>query len=102
MAGEKKTAPLDAKTAEDLLHRLSTDDDFRAQFQADPMAALKALGYPGQQLQAEPFSACSVSQLASKDQLLAAKEELMATLTQGLAYNTPTFEAETLERRTRK
>ena len=109
MAGEQKTAPLDAQIAEKLLDRLGSDDSFREQFQANPIAALQSIGYEGSGLRAaapsdlaEPFSACAVNQLAAKEDILAAKEKLMATLTQGLAYNTPTFEAENLERRTRK
>jgi putative modified peptide len=109
MAGPKKTAPIDAETAGKLLELLGTDDGFRQRFQENPSAALESIGYASDSLasaQAEslpqPFSACSVSQLASKEQILAAKEELTTTLTQGLAYNTPTLEAETLARRTRK
>lgn len=110
MAGEQKTAPLDAQIAEKLLDRLGSDDGFREQFQANPLAALQAIGYQGtssglkaaQSGLAEPFSACAVNQLAAKEDILAAKERLITTLTQGLAYNTPTFEAENLERRTRK
>jgi putative modified peptide len=113
MAGPKKTAPIDAETAEKLLELLGTDDDFRQKFQEDPSAALEAIGYSSEGLESaasnlesasllQPFSACSVLKLASKDQILAAKQELTATLVQGLAYNTPTLEAETLARRTRK
>lgn len=113
MAGPKKTAPIDAETAEKLLELLGTDDDFRQRFQENPFAALESIGYSsdslslvGSSLEADsllqPFSSCSVIQLAGKDQILAAKEELTATLMRGLAYNTPTLEAETLERRTRK
>ena len=113
MAGPKRTAPIDADTAEKLLELLGTDDDFRQRFQENPSAALESVGYSSEGLASaasylesdsllQPFSACSVLNLASKDQILAAREELTATLVQGLAYNTPTLEAETLERRTRK
>jgi putative modified peptide len=113
MAGPKKTAPIDVETAERLLELLGTDDGFRQKFQENPSAALESIGYSSEGPESmaaslesdsllQPFSACSVMRLASKDQILAAKDELTATLVQGLAYNTPTLEAETLDRRTRK
>lgn len=110
MAGPKKTAPIDAAIAERLLELLSSDDSFREQFQTDPVAALRSIGYGSAEMAlksasgdlTDPFSACSVVQLASKEQILEAKTELKATMIQGLAYNTPTFEAETLARRNLK
>ena len=107
MAGSKKTAPIDAAIAERLLELLGSDDAFREQFHTDPVAALQSIGYGSADMAlksasadlADPFSACSVVQLASKEQILEAKAELKATMVQGLAYNTPTFEAETLARR---
>jgi putative modified peptide len=107
MTGPKQTAPIDAAIAERLLELLSSDDAFREQFQADPIAALQSIGYGSADMAvkstsrdlADPFSACSVVQLASKEQILEAKAELKATMVQGLAYNTPTFEAATLARR---
>ena len=113
MAGEKKTAPLGAQIAEKLLDLLSSDDDFREDFKRNPAAALESIGYRDENAGAKaalqptgtlaaPFSACSVTKLASKEQFAAAKDQLKDDLVRGLAYNTPTFEAETLERRTRK
>jgi putative modified peptide len=111
MAGQKKAASIDAETADRLLDLLGSNDEFRSEFQSNPVAALQSIGYQpadslgleaSSELLASPFSACSVIQLASKELILEAKAELKAALVQGLAYNTPTFEAETLERRTRK
>ena len=102
MAGTKKTASVDAETAEKLLDLLSSDEDFRQRFQASPLDALESIGYKKPATEALPFSACRVTQLASKEQISEAKADLKASLTQGLAYNTPTLEAETLARRTRK
>lgn len=112
VTGAKNTAPLGAEIAGKLLDLLSSDDGFRQRFKDDPVAALQSMGYrdlassakslqPTQAL-AAPFSACSVANLASKEQFAAAKEVLMDDLMKGLAYNTPTFEADILERRTRK
>ncbi len=101
-----------AEIAGKLLDLLSSDDGFRQKFQDDPIAALQSIGYvdvanSAKSLQATealaaPFSACSVRQLASKEQFAAAKGVLMDDLMKGLAYNTPTFEADILERRTLK
>lgn len=108
MAGEKNVAPLGADVAEKLLDLLSSDDAFRAQFQANPVEALKTIGYVAPAFGAQvgdlsvPFAACSVVQLASPDLISAARQELKATLVKGLAYHTPTFESGTLERRTLK
>lgn len=100
-----KTAPLDATIADRLLDLLSTDDLFRERFQRDHLAALRSIGYdsptPGQmtacglvaQAQLEPFRDCRVHELASKDQILAARGEIQAMLTQGLSQTVPKLDA---------
>ena len=109
MAGEKKAAPLGADVADKLLDLLSSDETFRAQFQASPVEALTSIGYISPTFSADassdlaiPFGACSVVQLANPDLISAAREELKATLMKGMAYHTPTLEAGTLERRNLK
>ena len=110
-ANEKKSVPLNAQLAETLLHQLSSDDGFREQFRSNPLLALKSIGYETPergkmtacglvpQAEPEPFSLCEVGVLASKESILEAWGALRATLVQGLAYNTPTFEATTLAAR---
>jgi len=99
------TAPLDPALADRLLDLLSTDDLFRERFQRDHLAALRTIGYesptPGQMTacglvanaQPEAFRDCKVQELASKEDILAARTEIKAMLTRGLAQNTPQLDA---------
>jgi len=100
------TAPLDPALADRLLDLLSTDDLFRERFQRDHLAALRTIGYespaPGQMTACgevsplaamEPFRDCKVHELASKDVIQAARNEIKAMLTHGLAQNTPKLDA---------
>jgi putative modified peptide len=99
------TAPLDPALADRLLDLLSTDDLFRERFQRDHIAALRTIGYespsPGlmtacglaPMAQAEPFRDCRVQDLASKEAISAAREEIRSMLTRGLAQITPKLDA---------
>ncbi len=101
------TAPLDPALADRLLDLLSTDDLFRERFQRDHLAALRTIGYesptPGQMTacglvanaQPEAFRDCKVQELASKDAIQAARVEIKAMLTRGLAQNTPQLDSRT-------
>lgn len=101
MENEEKTAPLDPKIADRLLDRLSTEDGFRELFKSNPRAALEEVGYQAPQ---EAFhSCCNVRELASKETITKARDEIKAMLITGLAYHTPQLDAGlTDERRTRK
>lgn len=84
--------PLDSKTADKLLELLSTDDDFRNLFVVDRQAALASIGYP------EPDNATiqctSVTAIASKEEIAAARQELKHHLTSQLSLSDPhCFEA---------
>ncbi|MDG2517802.1 NHLP-related RiPP peptide [Lysobacter soli] len=96
------TAPLDPALADRLLDLLSTDDLFRERFQRDHLAALRTIGYesptPGQMTacgeaspvaQTESFRDCKVKQLASKDLIREAREEIKAMLLSGLGQTVP-------------
>lgn len=101
MAEKMKTAPLDAQLADRLLDRLSTDDDYRARFQADPRAALHEIGYespvPAQMTACgslpvalpEALIDCKVEELAPKEVIAAAREEIRTMLLQGVTQTTP-------------
>ncbi|HET6603996.1 MAG TPA: NHLP-related RiPP peptide [Xanthomonadaceae bacterium] len=67
---------LDPKVVDALLDRLSSDDDFRERFQADPAAALAEVGAGD----FEAASCLSVTRLASKEALRAARGALTAQL----------------------
>lgn len=107
---DPKSAPLDSALADLLLELLSTDDEFRERFARDPKSALDSLRFDKSQaamlseaaLLPAPFSACSVVQLAAKEDIAAARTELKHALTQGLAYISPNFEASTLEGRSKR
>lgn len=93
MTSEKKTGKMDAKVAEKLLQLLSTDDLFRKQFVEDPANALNKVGHKDKE-GFEPFAACSrVQNLASKEAIAEAHDELMEMLTAGLALTTPQLDA---------
>lgn len=83
--------PLDAKTAEKLLDLLSTDNEFRRKFKANPAAALESIGHR------EPAGtrACaSVKAIAPKQELIAARDALHEHLTTTAIFINPhAFEA---------
>lgn len=105
------TAPLDPTIARRLLDLLSTDDLFRARFQNDHIAALVSIGYEspdaGQMTacgllpsaQPEAFRDCKVQELAPKEAIAGAREEILAMLTRGLNQTTPKLDARTAEAR---
>jgi putative modified peptide len=112
---KQRTAPLEPKIADRLLDLLGTDDGFRDLFRDDPLAALRTIGYesptPGKMtacglmpaVELEPFAECKVQHLASKADILSAREEIKSMLTRGLAHTTPQLDAAlTDERRTLK
>ena len=106
MAAMSRTVPLSPEVADRLLDLLSTDDPFRAQFQTDPLAALRSIGYqspaPGKMTACglasapalEPFaSSCRVENLADKDTIRASRSEIRAMLTAGLAQTAPQLDS---------
>ncbi|SBV37754.1 conserved hypothetical protein [uncultured Stenotrophomonas sp.] len=79
---------LDAVTADTLLEKLSSDDAFRELFNANPILALAELGVDAAQALApqapsadDPFYCMTTNQLASKEEIAAARIELQAHLT---------------------
>lgn len=84
--------PLDPKVAEKLLGLLSTDDDFRTRFAADPTVALAEVGYKVPEGLSP--TCMSSSEIASKEEIAAAKEQIKQFLTSTAAYSNPhSFEA---------
>lgn len=74
--------------ADKLLDKLSTDDDFRSKFQADPRAAVESLGYvtPEADRGIEGQDPCvcltgMAKTLASKETIAKSREKLRAQLT---------------------
>ncbi|MGV8940698.1 MAG: NHLP-related RiPP peptide [Lysobacter sp.] len=88
-SGDAKHAPLQPHVADKLLDLLSTDDGFRAAFKADPAAALAQIGHPGAGQHAgktsiaegETFYCMTADQLAPKEEIMQAREELKSYLT---------------------
>lgn len=101
MADKLRAAPLDAQLADRLLDLLSTDDDYRARFQGDPRTALREIGYespmPARMTACgalpkempEALIDCTVTNLAPKAAIAAARAEIRAMLTRGLNQQTP-------------
>ena len=114
MTAKPVTAPLSPEIADRLLDLLSTDDAFRARFQADPRAALHEVGYQspapakmtacGAVAEAIPETLidCKVEELAPKEAIIQAREEIRAMLTSGLAQTSPGLDTANDARRTRK
>ncbi|MBB1061769.1 NHLP-related RiPP peptide [Marilutibacter spongiae] len=104
MSTKTRTAPLSPEIADRLLDLLGSDDLFRERFQRDHLAALRSIGHEsptqGQMTacgslpmaQAEPFRDCKVRQLASKDTINQARNEIRAMLLKGLAQTTPNLD----------
>lgn len=76
----------------ELIHRLGTEDAFRALFIDDPAAALVAAGVPAPDA-AELALCCGVHQLADKQDILAAALELKTMLTAQLSQTVPALDA---------
>ena len=94
MAG--KGPKLDHKTAHKLLDKLSSDDDFRAQFESSPQTALAQLGWAPEATAertdlAAGSSACLTSSvtLASKETIAADRDALVDSLSMPFQFKPP-------------
>lgn len=99
-----KGVPLDPKVVDRLLERLGTDNEFRRLFKKDSAAALAKAGYAGPALDNTSLACMSVTRIAPKQEILAARDTLGAHLTSLGAHTIPhCFEAgriaSTLKRR---
>jgi putative modified peptide len=88
------------EVADQLLEKLSTDDDFRALFVKNPRAALRKLGHDTPEADRDykgvdpVMCVACVKTLASKEQIQAARKELQTQLTaQSFAYDMAALEA---------
>ena len=70
---------LDPVTVDSLLEKLSTDDDFRAVFQANPAQALASLGADQENGKASPAPEPGDNYYCMTSTQLASKEEIAAT-----------------------
>lgn len=85
---------LQPKVVTRLLDLLSTDNEFRRLFKQDPVAALAQAGYQGPALQETSLACMSVTSIATKQEIAAARAELGAYLTSQGAHMVPhCFEA---------
>jgi putative modified peptide len=87
-----RTPALDAKVADKLLDKLSTDNDFRRLFKKDPAAALVKVGHP-KDAAALTGGCCQLGSIAPKDQIVKARGELKTMLTAGLGMTPPMLSA---------
>jgi len=87
---------LEIGVARRLVDLLSTDDEFRALFSANPGEALLAVGFDSQRQPAEweVLRVCfAVTALASKEVIAAARHEINLMLTSGLGQLVPALDA---------
>lgn len=78
--------PFDQVVADRLLSRLGEDDSFRELFVNDPEAALREVGHPDAAAALAATSCMKVEQLATKEEILACREELQHDLTSANPY----------------
>lgn len=87
---------LDADVVRRLIDRLSSDDLFRAQFVRSPGSALVQVGFDAERNPDEwkSLSICFlVGELASKESILAARNEIQALLTSAISQIVPALDA---------
>lgn len=88
------TIKLEAATASKLIELLSSDDAFRELFVSDTLAALEKVGQaPTPELKAFVVECCTKVELASKETIAGAREEIMNMLTSGGNHNIPMLDA---------
>lgn len=75
--------PMEAEAADKLLELLSTDDEFRKLFAHDRQKALEQVGYPA--AGEKSIQCTTVRQMASKEEIAAARDELKSYLTSSAA-----------------
>ncbi|MBD8525779.1 NHLP-related RiPP peptide [Pseudomarimonas arenosa] len=75
---------LDDATAQKLLDKLSSDDDFRSLFVKDPAEALRSLGPTGAKFSAAA-TCMKVAKLADKDAIASSRDALTKMLVTQLA-----------------
>lgn len=81
-------SPLTAEVADRLLDLLSSDDAFRELFIADPAAALVQAGHVADAAELALLrQQLSVQSLAAKEVVAAARQEIRASLTCGMAMH---------------
>jgi putative modified peptide len=72
-----------------LLDKLGSDEDFRTRFQADPKAAVESLGHKPSAEDARDLMCLKCVELASTDQIKAAKADLRKQLLASQASHSP-------------
>lgn len=90
------TLKLDPAVASNLIDRLSTDDAFRALFVSDTVRALTEVGHvaaPGDDLEAFVCNCVAKIQLADKQVIASAREQINAMLTSGTSHIVPQLDA---------
>lgn len=73
--------PFDSIVADRLLSRLGEDDGFRELFASDPEAALREVGHPAPAAALIGASCMKVERLATKEEILACRDQLQQQLT---------------------
>ncbi|GAB3387087.1 NHLP-related RiPP peptide [Lysobacter fragariae] len=93
LAARPRSAPIDPQVADRLLDRLASDDDFRALFMRSPGQALAQVGFVNATDSPSPEGCFWGIELASKQEIARAREEIRYMLTQGLSQTSPQLDA---------
>lgn len=99
--GTKAANALAPKTANALLDKLATDNEFRRLFKQDPLAALKKVGYQPS-ADSTLHVCCQVSNIAPKALIGRAREELLGAMVAGLGQQPIQLNAPAANLRSRK
>ncbi|GAA0617885.1 putative modified peptide [Kribbella sandramycini] len=89
MSATATKVQIPAQVADRLLELLATDDGFRELFARDRHAALVQVGLAPELVKVSPLDCMVVERLAGKDEIAAARDELVAYLTAGGNHNNP-------------
>jgi len=92
--GPGKPISLEPKVISNLLDKLSTDNEFRRLFKKNPAEALIEAGYKGEPLDVSQLKCMAVTNIATKQEIADARNEINSYLTSLGGYWVPhCFEA---------
>ncbi|RDY65590.1 NHLP-related RiPP peptide [Lysobacter soli] len=99
-SGQSRTMPMSRQAAIKLIDLLATSDEFRAVFIRDPRTALETWQFDDETIRGSWWECTmGITQLAHKEVISAAKEEILSMLLAGLDQTTPQLDSGLKSRR---
>jgi len=93
LGSKQRSAPLEPQVADRLLDLLASDDAFRELFTHNPGEALEQAGFVNITDKPSPKFCFWGIELASKEEIARARDQIRAMLTRGLGQNPPQLDA---------